>query len=116
LTWEEIRLRDRSACDRFEKNPARFGYLDGENFQQVAERVQPALDALLEENAGASILVVGHHVVNRVYLAGLLGLRPSQARRVKLDNCGISIVIREQGRTHVATLNATFHLRELEAA
>lgn len=116
LTWEEILARDTAALERFEKDPARFGYPGGENFQQVAERVGRALNALLVKHAGESILVVGHHVVNRVYLAGLLGLPAARAKRVKLDNCGISVVIRDGGDTRVATLNATLHLHALRAA
>jgi broad specificity phosphatase PhoE len=116
LTWETIRSQDRRACQRFESNPARHGYPEGESFQQVAERANTALDALLDAHPGETLLVVGHHVVNRVYLAGLLGLPLAQAKRVRLDNCGISIVVREGSKTRVATLNATFHLRELEAA
>jgi len=115
LTWEAIRSQDRRACQQFESNPARHGYPGGESFQQVAERANPALDALLAAHAGETLLVVGHHVVHRVFLASLLGLPLAEAKRVRLDNCGISIVVREDGKARVATLNATFHLRELEA-
>jgi phosphoserine phosphatase len=116
LTWEEIRACDALALRRFEKDPARFGYPGGENFQQVGERVGRALKVLFKKHAGQTILVVGHHVVNRVYLAGLLGLPASRAKRVRLDNCGISVVIREGIETRVATLNATLHLLEARAA
>jgi hypothetical protein len=34
---------------------------------------------------------------------------------VVLDNCGISIVVREDGRTTVSTLNAAFHLQGVAA-
>jgi len=60
-------------------------------------------------------LIVAHHVVNRTYLAGLLGLTCDQARQVKLDNCGISVVVRDQDGTTVDTLNAAFHLQGLAA-
>ena len=61
------------------------------------------------------MLVVAHHIVNRTYLAALLGLPPSQARLVKLDNCGISVVVREGEETTVNTLNAAFHLQGVAA-
>jgi hypothetical protein len=35
---------------------------------------------------------------------------------VSLDNCGISVVLREDDRTTVTTLNAAFHLQGLAAA
>jgi phosphoserine phosphatase len=116
LTYEQIRHQDADAYRRFIDDPGRHPYPEGETFSQVAERVRPLLDRLLEEHDGQSLVVVGHHVVNRVYLAGLLGLSPSQARQVKLDNCGISVVVRDDGRMHVATLNATLHLLGTNAA
>jgi broad specificity phosphatase PhoE len=59
--------------------------------------------------------VVGHHVVNRTYLASLMGLGPDQARQVTLDNCGISVVECDGETITVTTLNAAFHLHNLAA-
>src|SRR5262249_36732184 len=95
LDWPTVRYPDAEGHQRFHANPAAFGYPGGESFRDVHERVAPALDQLLQQHAGQSILVVGHHVVNRTYLAGLLGLTPDQARQVILDNCGISVVLRQ---------------------
>ncbi len=115
LSWQAIREQDAEAFRLFSEDPGVHGYPEGETFQQVAQRVGPFLDRLLNEHAGETFVVVSHHVVNRVYLAGLLGLPPSQARQVKLDNCGISIVVRDKEETRVVTLNATFHLLGIAA-
>jgi broad specificity phosphatase PhoE len=115
LDWDTIRCRDSEAYQHFIENPAAHGYPDGESFAEVYQRVHAALEQLLTRHAGEVILVVGHHVVNRTYLGGLLGLLPDQARQVTLDNCGISIVIREGEMTTVNTLNAAFHLQGLAA-
>jgi broad specificity phosphatase PhoE len=115
LDWQTIRYLDAESYQRFHANPASFGYPGGESFRDVFDRVAPALDQLLRQHAGQSILVVGHHVVNRTYLASLLGLTPDQARQVSLDNCGISVVVREADRTAVHTLNAAFHLQGVAA-
>jgi broad specificity phosphatase PhoE len=61
------------------------------------------------------MLVVAHHIVNRTYLAGLLGLTPDHARQVSLDNCGISVVVNDGQETSVSTLNAAFHLQGVAA-
>jgi broad specificity phosphatase PhoE len=115
LDWESIRQRDPEGYQRFMASPAEFGYPGGETFGDVHRRVLACLDELLVEHQGESILVVGHHVVNRTYLAGLLGLTPNQARHVKLDNCGISVVVRRADETTVSTLNAAFHLQGVAA-
>jgi broad specificity phosphatase PhoE len=115
LDWETIRTSDPENCKLFLKNPALHGYPGGENFADVLERTVQAMNDIWDEHAGQSILVVAHHVVNRTYLASLLGLRPDQARQVKLDNCAISMIERDGVETTVTTLNAGFHLQGLAA-
>jgi len=115
LDWQSIRNRDPEVYERFMANPGQFGYPEGESFGDVFRRVSTALEELLTSHAGEAILVVAHHVVNRTYLAGLLGLTPDQARQVTLDNCGISLVVREGATTTVNTLNAAFHLQGVAA-
>jgi broad specificity phosphatase PhoE len=115
LDWQTIRTLDADGFQRLHANPAEFGYPGGESFRDVHERVTPALDDLLDRHAGESVLVVAHHIVNRTYLAGLLGLTPDQARQVTLDNCGISLVVRDGAATLVNTLNAAFHLQGVAA-
>jgi broad specificity phosphatase PhoE len=115
LDWQTIRARDPEGYRRFMRNPGKHGYSGGESFADVRARVCPTLDELLTKHEGRALLVVSHHVVNRTYLACLLGLDAGQARQVTLDNCGISVVVRENGQTAVSTLNAAFHLQGLAA-
>ena len=115
LDWETVRYLDAEGHGRFHADPAAFGYPGGESLRAVRERVAPALDELLVRHDGGSVLVVAHHAVNRTYLAGLLGLPPGQSRQVILDNCGISVVVRQGDESTVATLNASFHLQGVAA-
>ncbi|VTS02737.1 histidine phosphatase family protein [Tuwongella immobilis] len=110
LDWATIAQMDAEAHDRYHANPAEFGYPEGENFAQVFDRVAPALDELLDRHDGQTILAVSHHVVNRVYLAVALGLSVSQARKFSLDNCGVSVVVRSNGKNKVQVLNSSIHL------
>jgi alpha-ribazole phosphatase/probable phosphoglycerate mutase len=91
-------------------NPAQFGYLGGESFADVYHRASQAIDELLSRHEGEKLLVVAHHVVNRTYLAGVMGLGPEHARRVSLENCSVSVVIRDEEGTSVKTLNSHFHV------
>jgi broad specificity phosphatase PhoE len=116
LDWHTIAQRDSAAYARYMANPAQNGYPEGESFGDVYRRVSAALEDLMQAHARESILVVAHHVVNRTYLAGLLGLPIDQARSVRLDNCGISVVTYDGAETSVSTLNAAFHLQGVMAA
>lgn len=115
LDWESIRKLDPEAYESFLDKPGEHGYPEGETFSDVYRRVAPALEELVAAHRGEALLVVAHHIVNRTFLAGLLGLTPDQARLVRLDNCGISVVVNEGGRTLVSTLNAAFHLQGVAA-
>lgn len=110
MTWEHIEQQHPEAYDAFMSNPAESGYPGGENFTQVQSRVTPALDRLLEELDGSMAAVVGHNVVNRVYLAGLLGVPLQLGRRISQKNGGINLIRRRGGETKVVTLNSICHL------
>jgi broad specificity phosphatase PhoE len=116
LDWQAIRYLDAEAYWRFQADPATHGYPGGESFQNVFDRAAPSIENLLNKHEGQSILVVAHYIVNRTYLAHLLGLPIAKAKQVSLDNCGISIVMRDARGTSVTTLNATFHLQGLASA
>lgn len=115
LDWQTIRYLDAEAYHKFMRNPAQHGYPGGETFADVYNRVTVCIDGLLRQHIGQGVLVIAHHVVNRTYLAGLMGLTPDQARQVTLDNCGISVVVCEGDQVSVNTLNAAFHLNNIAA-
>lgn len=110
-SWEEIKRDEPEHYARYHADPAAHGYRGGENFREVHDRAARAIDEIMTRHAGSTVVVVSHHIVNRTYLAGVLGLGPARARVVSLENCGISVVHRDPGKTTVATLNAAFHLQ-----
>ena len=115
LSWEEIKAADPENYARYHADPSVNGYRGGENFRQVYDRATRAIDEILAQHEGSTIVVVSHHIVNRTYLAGVLGLGPDRARTVSLENCAISIVQHSKGKTTVCTLNAAFHLQGVAA-
>jgi broad specificity phosphatase PhoE len=110
LTWEQIEREWPNDFELFNRDPGKHGYLGGETFTQVQERAKSALQEILERHPGKSILVVSHHVVNRVYLGSLLGLTPGQSKAISLENCGISVIQHESGKAKLTMLNSSFHL------
>jgi broad specificity phosphatase PhoE len=100
-TWEEIRQSDPAEYARFQADPAGCPHPGGESLEQVHRRAATALEGLLDAYPGGTLLVVSHHVVLRVYLAGLLGLGPGRARELTLPNGAFAVVVRHQTSTHV---------------
>jgi broad specificity phosphatase PhoE len=113
LDWDTIRSRDPDAHRKFMERPGKHGYPDGESFADVERRAAMAMEQIFSRHPGQSILVVSHRVVNRVYLASLLGMTPNEARRVNVDNCSVSVIEHQGSRTRLVTLNAVFHLKKV---
>jgi broad specificity phosphatase PhoE len=112
LDWDTIMARHPDEYRAFLENPAECAYLGGESYGDVLRRVRPVLQGLLERHAGETIAVVAHNVVNRVYLADLLGLHLCKAKDLKQANACVNMIRYENGRTSLITMNACFHLPE----
>jgi broad specificity phosphatase PhoE len=113
-SWEEIAQTDAAAYRLFTADAAIHPYLGGENMTMVLDRVLPAMERLMAENLGRLIVVVAHNVVNRVWLAHLLGLPLARYRSVVQDNCAISLIEYRQGRAKPLWINDVSHLPKAE--
>jgi broad specificity phosphatase PhoE len=111
-SWAEIAETEPEDHRRFLEDASVFGYPEGENMNQVLARVLPTIERLMREHLGQRIVIIGHNVVNRVFLAHVLGVPLAKARRVSHNNCGVSVVrYRDEDQNlRLLTLNATFHL------
>ena len=109
-SWEEIERDEPEAYRRFRGNPDIVPYTGGENLTQVHQRVTPAFEQLAQDHLGQQVVVVAHNVVNRAFLAGLLGLPLAQAPIISQDNCGINVLRWRGGKFKLRTWNSTFHL------
>jgi len=110
LDWDQIRQNDPAAYEAFMTDAAASGYLGGENVREVFDRTAPVLDGLLRDNAGRHVAVVAHNIVNRAYLARLLGMPLAQYRSIPQDNCGLNVLRFGHGKIKAITVNSVFHL------
>ena len=109
-SWEAVRRAEPQAEADFRRDPAAFGYRGGENFDQVHRRAAEGMERIARGHPGETIVVVSHNIVLRTFLAGLMGLPPSKARSVLLDNCGVSKATHDADGWKLRTLNSAFHL------
>lgn len=110
--WKSIRRAYPIAYRSFMENPAENPYLDGESYGDVLDRMKAAIQKLLTAHAGQSIVVVAHNIINRVYLANLLGLELGKSKEIPQSNGCVNVIRHRNGRTELLTLNALFHLTE----
>jgi broad specificity phosphatase PhoE len=109
-SWTEIMRSEPELYASFQRDPARHGYRDGENLTQLAERVIPAIQQVMQSHRGQTIAIVGHNVVNRVILAHALQLPLSRARVISQENGGINTVRSCRGEIKALSINSVFHL------
>jgi len=110
-SWGDIETSEPEAYRLFHEDAGIHGYGGGENLAQVLDRVRPVFDELLTQHLGRCVAVVGHNVVNRTWLAHILGMPLANARRILQDNCCLNVVRYCRGEAVVWTLNSTFHLK-----
>ena len=109
-SWVEVMQTEPDEYRAFQHDPGKHGYAGGENLQSVQDRVLPAFDELLAQHVGETIAIVAHNVVNRAYIAQVLGLPLAKARTLLQENGCINLLKYQAGETTLHTLNATFHL------
>lgn len=110
LDWASIAERHPDAHRAFIANPATVPYLGGESYGDVLKRARPVIADVIKRHRGEAVAIVGHNVVNRVYLADLMGLDLRKARDLQQSNCCVNVIEARPHETLLMTMNSTFHL------
>ncbi len=82
----------------------------GERLEDVRERFDAGLAALLERHAGQIVVLVGHQAVNKVAVCSLLGLGVGAFWRIRQDTGCINRFDYDGERATVLTINEVGHL------
>ena len=112
LDWDTIKGRDPELARLFLEDPGVNPYFGGESYGDTLQRVRPVFDELLLKHRGESIAIVAHNVVNRVYLASLLGLELRKAKDLRQQNACVNLISHDERATSLQTMNSVFHLSE----
>lgn len=113
LDWGTISEQTPDAYRRFMEDCGTHGYLGGESYQDVLDRVLPPIEHLVKEFEGQTIAVVAHKAVNRSLLASMLGLEMCRAKDLPQDNCCVNIIVARHGELKLDTMNSALHLASL---
>jgi probable phosphoglycerate mutase len=84
----------------------------GESLADLRARAMQTVNELAARHAGETVVLVGHTVINRIILLGILGLGNERFWRIKQDTCAINVFEAEAGDFVLVSLNDTCHLRE----
>jgi probable phosphoglycerate mutase len=70
-----------------------------------------AVRELAARHLGKTIVLVGHTVVNRAILLGVLGLRNHRFWRLRQDTCAINVLEVDGDNYTLVSMNDTCHLK-----
>jgi len=84
----------------------------GEPLSAVAERAMAAVREIATRHPDETVVLVGHQVMNRVILLGVLGLGLDRLWRIGQDTCAINVFDLDaaRGEFTLVALNDTCHL------
>jgi broad specificity phosphatase PhoE len=113
LTPDEARERWPDIVDAWYRAPDTAQIPGGETLNNLRVRAMEAVRELADRHRGNTIVLVGHTVVNRVILLGVLGLRNHRFWRLRQDTCAINVLEVDGDEFTLVSMNDTCHLRGL---
>lgn len=113
LLLTEVAKRFPEVAMDWDKSPDLCRFPGGETMAQVYERVNAALDRVIAENPGKTIVVTTHggvlrNLYARITYGELIGIRKSEV----FGNTGVSTAIAEDGKLSWESINDLSHLPE----
>lgn len=110
LTPDEVRARWPEDLDLWYNHPERARIPEGETLDALRSRALKAVRELCDPHFGQTVVMVGHTVVNRIILLGVLGLGNDRFWRIRQDTCAINVFETAGADFTLWTLNDTCHL------
>ena len=110
LTPAEARQRWPEQVDNWYKHPEQVQIPSGETLVELRTRLMQTVNELAARHAGETIVLVGHTVINRIILLGVLGLGNERFWHLKQDTCAINVFEVDQDDFVIQSLNDTCHL------
>jgi len=100
VRFDDIDERKRAEWERFRENRLTYHIPGAENYTDVANRVRPLKERILQDHKGQEILIVAHRGVNRMLIGLLLEYPLEEALKVEQTNECLYLIQRN-GETKV---------------
>lgn len=111
LTPAEARQRWPEMVNAWYHAPHTARIPGGETLAGVRRRGMATVQALASRHRGQTIALVGHTVINRAILLGVMGLGDGRFWRIRQEPCAINVFEVEADDFTLVSLNDTGHLR-----
>lgn len=111
LTPDEARERWPEIVKAWYHAPQRANIPGGETLEQVRARGVATVQILTARHTDQTIVLVGHTVINRAILLGIMGLGTDRFWHIRQDTCAINVFETDGDDFVLVSLNETYHLR-----
>ena len=111
LTPDEARTRWPEMVDAWYHRPEAAQIPEGETLDTLRLRAVATVRELAARHRGQTIVLVGHTVVNRAILLGVLGLHNDRFWHLRQDTCAINVLEVDGNDYTLVSMNDTCHLR-----
>jgi probable phosphoglycerate mutase len=116
LTPDEAKQRWPQEIDAWYHTPHLAHIPGGEMLDDLRVRGMACVHELAARHEGQMVVLVGHTVINRVILLGVMGLGNDRFWRLRQDTCAINVIEADGGDFTIVSLNDTCHLRPQRGA
>lgn len=110
LTVRQVRDGWPREFENWLKFPENATVPGGGSLHELFDRGTAAVKELSGRHAGETIVAVGHTVINRLILLGILGLGLERFWSLRQDTCAINVIEAGRSMWTLASLNDTCHL------
>jgi broad specificity phosphatase PhoE len=111
---QEIKEKDSERYRLWREEPHRVKLPGGESLEEVRIRSMAALEGVIRNHPGKTLILISHRVVNKVLLCGILGIDNSHFWQIGQDTTAINLIQHRNGRFVLSLLNETCHLTRLK--
>lgn len=111
---QEIRESDSKTYRQWVETPHLVRLPGGEGLDDVRVRAMAAIEEVIRNHPGKTLILVTHRVVNKVLICGILGLDNSHFWQITQDTTAINLIQYRNGKYILSLMNETCHLRPLK--
>lgn len=113
LTPDEARARWPEIVEAWYHAPQRAYIPGGETVDQVRARGVATVRTLAARHPDQTVVLVGHTVINRAILLGVMGLGTDRFWHIRQDTCAINVFETAGDDFVLVSLNETHHLHSI---
>ncbi len=110
---QEIRESDSKTYRQWVETPHLVRLPGGESLDDVRVRAMAALEEVIRNHPGKTLVLVTHRVVNKVLICGILGLDNSHFWQITQNTTAINLIQHRDGNYILSLMNETCHLKPL---